>query len=297
MSLEIKRAVKFIFDDKNWLQKIVLGGVFYLAASFLHMFDGFSMGFITPLCSRLHLPFFTFPALINGIFNIFLLIALILLYAVPKGYIVQSVHNEIQSKEPLLPEWDTSLGKYFNLGINFFVIDLIYLAIIGIISAVPFIAGYTVYTLYPDNPMVASLGMFSAIFFCVPFLFIYALILPFIVCSYAEELNLKDAFRLDKIFGFIFNVLPEYLLALVLSFFLVIVWFMLSAALVCTCVGIVLMPFLILPMALIAMNLFAQTYKLAMQSKPEVLEEESKPEEVKSESTKPEVTEEEKEEN
>jgi len=302
MSLEIKRAVKFIFEDKNWLQKILLGGVFYFVASFLHMFDGFSLGFLTPVCTRLHLPIFTFPVVLNGMFSLlafslFMLVVFILLYSIPKGYIIQSMHNEINSKEPLLPEWDSLLGRYFNLGINFFIIDLIYLAIIAVISAIPFIAGYTVYTLYPENPMVGSLGIFSAIFFCLPFFFIYALILPFIVCSYAEGLNIKDAFKLDRIFALVFNVLPEYLLTLVLTFCLVIVWFLLSTAMVCTCLGIVLLPFLILPMALIAMNLFAQTYKLALQNKPEVSEEESQQEQAEPRRTEPETSEEKTEEN
>jgi hypothetical protein len=293
MSLEIKRAVKFIFDDKNWLQKIALGGVFYFVASFFHMFDGFSMGFLTPICTRMHLPILTLPFVLNGMFsllafNLFMMIVFILLYAIPKGYIIQSMHNEINSEEPVLPEWESALGKYFRMGVSLFAINLIYLVIIGIISIIPFIAGYSVYALYPDNPMVASLGMFAAIFFCLPFVFIYTLILPFIVCTYAEKLNVKDAFKLDRIFSLIFNVLPEYLLTFVLTFFLVIVWFLLSMAMVCTCVGIVLMPFLILPMGLISMNLFAQTYKLALQNKSD---------DTKADNAEPDIIEQEKPEN
>ncbi|OGH97025.1 MAG: hypothetical protein A2104_09720 [Candidatus Melainabacteria bacterium GWF2_32_7] len=258
MSVDIKKAFYFPFRDNLWLQKLLIGGIFFFAVFILHTIMGF-------LNAVVRIPISDYgtqmPLITRGIKAIFSLFMTVLIYAIPMGYVLQSVHNEIKGETPLLPDWDSKFLSYFKYGLYFFAANFLYLFIIAIVAAIPTMISSIVFGLYRDNPIVSILSLTFIVLFVTPFVLIYLVILPFIATSYADNFNFQDAFKLDKIFIGISRVIPDYLASAGLSIIILLLIPLLLVLSVCTCIGILVIPFLILPALLIVLNLFSQTYK------------------------------------
>jgi len=92
-------ALSYIFQDKDWLKKTVLGGFFLFIAAF-------SGGIL----------FFA------AFFSI--------------GYYVSVLRHVMQGAEKPLPEWDNNWGKFFTDGLMGALIIFVYLIVIGGLGAI-----------------------------------------------------------------------------------------------------------------------------------------------------------------
>ncbi|EKE02908.1 MAG: hypothetical protein ACD_20C00316G0006 [uncultured bacterium] len=262
MSIDIKKAFTFPFKAANWPQKLLIGGIFFFAVFIIHTIIGFLNAVImgTPM-AHYEIQASLIVRGLEAILSFIMSILAILVYAIPFGYALQSAHNEINGKEPLLPDWDSKFLDYFKYGMYFFAINILYLFILVAIAAVPTMISGVVFGLYQDNPIVSLLSLTFVVLFVAPFILIYLAILPFIATTYADNFNFQDSFKLDKVFIGISRIIPDYLASLGLSLVILLLIPFLLVLSVCTCIGILLIPFLILPALLIVLNLFSQAHK------------------------------------
>ena len=91
-------ALSYIFQDKDWLKKTVLGG------------------------------FFLFIAVFSGI------LFFVAFFAI--GYYVSVLRHVMQGAEKPLPEWDNNWGKFFTDGLMGALIIFVYLIVIGGLGAI-----------------------------------------------------------------------------------------------------------------------------------------------------------------
>jgi hypothetical protein len=265
MAFDTKKALTFQFADNEWPQKLLIGGVFYFLSQIFFAFG------------KVGYPFFNFEILrfnhfeaLGSFIALTILALLLVLFSIgvsslPKGYILQSIHNEINDQTPLMPAWEDNYKTYFIHGLYIYLINFIYLAVFSIVIAIPASIGSFAYFIFRENTFVSALSMAFSCSVLVFFGLLYVFVIPFVETAYAKNFNFSDAFRLDQIAFSISKVLPEYLISVGLSVLILITLLFVYGILTCTCLGILLIPFAGFSAILIVANLFAQTYKLAQE--------------------------------
>jgi len=248
MSLDVKKAFTFPFKDPPWKKKLFIGGLFYLIISVL----SFVMQVVNHPPGNLHAQYQP-----NGLLILLIGILSALIGAFGTGYTAQSVHNEIKNEPTLLPEWNSKFFTYFKYGISLLLINSVYIIVISIFIILLVIGFH-------------SVSVIMLILSCL-FLIPYMLIQPIIFTCYSENFKISDGFNLMKINDAIATNFTDYLTSIGLSILVYTAFIILTVVLTCTIIGAIIPSFLSLPVGLITMNLFAQTYKNA-HSKGEFIE-------------------------
>lgn len=267
MQIDIKKAFKFPFTENDWIQKLVIGSVFYFVSISISSFGEFLNSFIKH-GNRYNLNINPFEIILLLIFIIFLTLVSAAIKAIPAGYVLQSVHNEINNDNNLLPDWDSNFMLFFKRGLYLYLIGLIYTVSAIFILAIPTAIGFTIFFMYRNSPQISFIGIAFALAIIIPVVLFYILVIPFIQAAYAENFCFKDAFKLDRILVQISKVFPDYLVIFLISVIVIPVMYAgILFAFAVTCIGICLLPFaipfLMLPAQLIVTNLFAQAYRIA----------------------------------
>jgi hypothetical protein len=176
--MDIGKAFGFVFEDKNWIVKILIGaGIFFV---------GLILGFLV------------IPALVAG--------------AILTGYQVEITRRVIQGDLDTLPEWD-NWGQLITDGLKFIVIGIVYALpaiIVGLCLGVP--AGI----LSEDAPGLSS--ALSVLSSCLGILWsiVVAIFLPAAVAFFIDKDDLAAAFRFGEVFAFVRDNLPTYLVTFVM---------------------------------------------------------------------------------
>lgn len=263
MSLDIKKSFKFPFTEVNWPEKLLIGGLFVILIGITHLVQEISNYAYIYFSSYIYDKSLFFALYtIKIIFQILFIIIKILIVAIPAGYIIQSAHNEIINSDSLLPDWSGHFKEYFRKGLGYIAVMLLYTFILALICGIPLSLASLTSGL--SNSAIHN-ALISAIIvvIIVPVILIFSFLKPFIATTFAESFDIKQALRIDKILNRVFKVFPEYLASYGLSILLIFGIIFLSVLLVCTCLGIVFLPFIIMPVSLISTNMFAQIYKQA----------------------------------
>lgn len=261
MSIDIKRAFNKPFCDELWLQKMLTGGFFfYLILVFLIL-----IGIVNSIIGAFSFNYGYELSLIGKVMNIILVFISVFLgvfiSAIPIGYALKVAHNEIKAEDSYLPGWNSKINDYFNYGMNFYLINFLYLLMMGAIAAIPVTISAFIFNFYQDNPVISLISLIFIILFVTPFLLFYFVILPFIITSYADNFDFQSAFKLDGILVSISKVIPDYLVSIVLSIIIFSLLPLLISLLTFSCIGIFLLPFLILPIYIIILTLFSEAYR------------------------------------
>jgi|GEM_PF-1792096 len=258
MSIDIKKPVNLALSDPKWLEKLFIGGLFYFVFQVMNSIISLFNYFIR---NNIYISTVPDATLFSSIiFNFAILILFIFLTAIPFGYVLQSVHNQVNETGEFLPDWGDKMYFYFINGIKFLFIKFIYVVILFFLIMIVSLVGFAIYSTFITNIAVAysSIILFTTIGILITLS--YCLILPLIFISFAENYRITDAFNIKKYIRIIYNNIYDYILCDIAVFGLIILQIFLSILLVCTCIGILLIPFLYLPVFLIIINLFTQTY-------------------------------------
>jgi len=264
MSIDINKAINTTFKDPKWVQKLLIGGLFYFVIQFINSLIG-----IFNYISQNHFDFSRFPlfSIFSAIFfQLSILISLILLSAIPIGYVLQSVHNQIIAENEFLPEWRDNIYSYFINGLKYILIKFIYSFILFFLVSIPLILGISIFKIFIDNQIISYAGIILTSLVAVFVILGYVLILPLIFISFAENYVIQDSFNIKRMFGIFIKNINDFILCDLLVLAAFIIQILLSLLLVCTCIGILFIPFLYLPFFLIVMNLFTQAYLNAKSS-------------------------------
>jgi hypothetical protein len=176
--MDIGKAFGFVFEDEDWIVKVLIGaGVFVV-----------------------------------GILLSWLIIPLVLAFAILGGYQVEIVRRVIRGDLDALPKWD-NWGQLIADGLKVIVIAIVYALpaiLVGLCLGVP--AGIV----SEDAPGLSSaLSVFSS---CLGILWsiVVAILLPAAVAFFVDSDELAAAFRFGEILAFVRDNLSTYLVTFVM---------------------------------------------------------------------------------
>jgi hypothetical protein len=177
--MDIGKAFTFVFDDKDWIVKILIAAGITLV----------------------------------GIVFFWLIIPPFLAAFVLSGYGVEITRRVIRGDAEVLPAWE-DWGAFFTDGLKVFVIGIVYaLPIIAVSICLGIPAG-----ILSDNGESAA-SAFSALLSCINFLWgiVMAFLLPAAIASFVAKDDMAAAFRFGDVFALVRDNFVTYLLVAVLS--------------------------------------------------------------------------------
>jgi hypothetical protein len=177
--MDIGKAFTFVFDDKDWIVKILIAAGITLA----------------------------------GIVLFWLIIPPFLAALLLGGYGVEITRRVIRGDSEVLPAWE-DWGAFFTDGLKVFVIGIVYaLPIIAVSMCLGIPVG-----ILSDNGEDAA-GLFSALLSCLNFLWgiVMAFTLPAAIANFVAKDDMSAAFRFGDVFGLVRDNFVTYLLVAILS--------------------------------------------------------------------------------
>lgn len=177
--MDIGKSFAFVFEDKDWIVKILIAAAIVLVGSLLGVL--------------------VIPAIIAGV--------------LVSGYGVEITRRVIRGTLDGLPEWD-DWGALFKDGLMVLIIGLVYALPIIIVSMC---LGIPIGAFSEDASELSSVLWFFLS--CLSFLYTIAMsiVLPAAIATYADEDDLGAAFRFGEIFGLVRDNLSTYLITFVMS--------------------------------------------------------------------------------
>jgi hypothetical protein len=198
---------------------------------------------------------------------ILFLVLMFLSYALPAGYILETVKLEVYNRASVMPSWSGNIKRFFINGAKLIAIFMIYTVGIWCVILIPGLllgvatGGFE----QGSNDIVQAIGLAFAIIYMIAVFVIlvgFQVIFPMIVVHFAAEARFLAAFEIVTILKKIFSNFLYYILALILAFITLIIIPIISMLVCCTVVGALLFPLILLFIQpIIVMNLFAQVYK------------------------------------
>ena len=176
--MDIGKSFGFVFEDKEWVTKILIGALILLAGVLLGIF--------------------VIPAILAG----FLL----------SGYGVEITRRVIRREAEVLPVWD-NWGDLLIDGLKVWVIGVVY-ALPIIISS---ICLGTPIGILSENSESAG-AILSAILGCINLLWgiVMAFLLPAAIALFVDKDDLGAAFRFGEVFGLVRDNFSTYLITAVM---------------------------------------------------------------------------------
>lgn len=184
MNLDIGKAFTFVFEDQNWITKVLIGG-------------GLILGGIITVVGWL----FTGPVIL--------------------GYCVQVLRNVYAGNPQPLPEWD-NWGERWIDGFKAWVVSLV-MAIPLIIVALVIQVPANILNATSDSGVSGAGTALSLCGGCLSFLLSIgvALIIPIAVARYATTNNIGNALQIGEIFATLRQNIGLYIIVALLSTFAV----------------------------------------------------------------------------
>lgn len=183
--MDIGKAFSFVFEDKDWVVKILIA-IGILVAGFV-------------------LSWLLIPAIVAGI--------------VLNGYALEITRRVIRGDATVLPPWE-AWGQIFVDGLMVAIITFVYalpIIILSLCLGVPaqWVAEGSATSISARETisifMSSSLGCFGLLWGIV-----MSLMVPAAIARYAVSSNLADAFQLGEVFALVRNNLGTYLLTAVM---------------------------------------------------------------------------------
>jgi hypothetical protein len=181
--MDVGAAFSYMFDDREWVKKIAIGGGIFLGSMIL------------------------LPVLLIGVLLLFPLF----------GYMMEALKNVYESRPLPLPVW-SNIGRLFKTGFAVFIITLVYnipalilICAVGSVQALP--------AMIEMNP--EATGTFAITLFCLYTLLFLAFILvnalvPAGLIRYAQFGTLRSTFQFGEVFNFIQANIGDYVITVLL---------------------------------------------------------------------------------
>ncbi|MEJ2211138.1 MAG: DUF4013 domain-containing protein [Anaerolineae bacterium] len=177
--MDIGKAFGFVFEDENWIVKVLIGaGIFAVAI----------------------------------LFSWVILIPLIIGMAILGGYQIEIVRRVIHGQVDGLPEWD-DWGKLIVDGLKYIVIGIVY-ALPAII--VSLCLGVPAGIISDNSPGLSSALSLLSSCLSVLWAIVISIVLPAAVAFFVEEDDLGAAFRFGEVLAFVRDNLSTYLVTFVM---------------------------------------------------------------------------------
>ncbi len=258
MSLNLVNAFTFVFKEKNWFAKILIGSILFFFIKIIQ----FAMDFV----QSDSIPAFNLAMLSKGAVESLLIIAvvyfgaLILLaisiwmHSASFGYIITTLGRYMKGEEDVMPDWDDVVGCLFKRGFKFFIALFVIIAAISLLSA----ATYMLFILSMlVSPFLAlSLGLLSV------FITVYVCVMsPALLMSFCENYRFIRALDFVRARQIALKSFGEYVLMLLMLVGVFVVttlvsWFVFSMK-----IGFLILPFLCFYIFIVMGNIIGQYYQ------------------------------------
>ncbi len=182
--MDIGKAFTFVFEDEDWVVKIVIAAAVLLA--------GIVVG---SLCFWI------------------VFIPTILAFALPAGYAVEITRRVIGGRQDVLPAWD-QWGELFIDGVKVILIGIVYYLPSIIVSAIlgPITGAFSDQASWVGALFGSLLGCFNLLWFIAA-----SLLLPAAIAFYADRGQVAHALRFGEVFGLVRDNLTTYVITAVMS--------------------------------------------------------------------------------
>lgn len=272
MKINLERCITAPFSSSGERSLVVI----YLIAVGLSLITFFIQ---VPLAIYGQITFFLAPAdlnfssfMTNILFSILISTVGPLLINLPvliplMGYWSETIRLEYQNEACILPVWQNNWAKFLSDGFKIFLILLVYILSISALTMIPVLFNSLIVkiAINSNQELLKSLSIFTGIastIIAILLIFIFIILLPFIMIHFSVKKNILAAFDLKSIFSKVFSNLTDYFIALILSIIIVSTILFNTFALVCSCVGVLLIPLLVeFIFPIMILNLFTQIYK------------------------------------
>ena len=256
MPVSCVNAFKFVFKEKNWFVKLLIGAllVFFVKVIALSM-DILHSDALPHLEKLFASDGYSGPiALILLYFGAIILIALaVFAHSCTLGYVITTIRRYMRAEEDIIPDWDAVIGKLFRRGFKYFMAGFVYLLALYIFGVS---AKFAALTALPAAPFIAMLIALVALF-----LIVYALfMMPALLMSFCEQDKLLSALNVVRARQLMLKSIGKYTLTQIGLFSIFLFTVFISAVFFRTTVGIVILPFVVFYMSIVQGNLIAQYY-------------------------------------
>ena len=178
------------------------------------------------------------------------------------GYAFAYINNIYRGNETM-PEWENNFSKYFSIGIQYSILNFIYMYIA---PSLPYLI--VILVLLPWiilNPESAVFIMAITLQLCAILSTVLQILglLMFMASSvlFLENLSFEYALSPKNIFVFMKNNMTETCILFLINLVMAIILTVVSSVLLVTCLGILFIPFALFLIQIITLHLFMQIYK------------------------------------
>lgn len=180
--MDVGKSLSFVFEDKQWLEKILIGGLILLG---------------TIVLSWTVIGFFVGAGLLYG-------------------YMIEVVRNVRRGEAYPLPEWD-NWGDKIALGLKYLVVYLVW-SLPLLIVWIPFVILSAIAGSSSSDTAAGLVGVASICFSCLAMLYGLVLLLasPGITIRFAERGNIADGLAVSSILAFTREHIGDVLIAVIM---------------------------------------------------------------------------------
>lgn len=269
--IDLERALKYIFEDKEWVKKVAPFALVMLVVSILSNMLQLTTNFSSVIADSVEargsaLMATLLLSFVPALLLILLSLALIPFYIYLKGYMLQVMRNVYTEALPTLPEHQP-LAEKFRLFFSYFLVVigpiLISMIIFGAML-IPMIFSFVAFA-GNENPMFLIVGIFSVmlfVLFAICFAVVFqGVIQPAMIYIYFKTGNVKAAYSLKNLGDVIkkgwvkllVTGVVIYAISMVVGFLVLFSWFCLM--------GWLMQPIATVYLMLVSSYLYGDVYK------------------------------------
>ena len=238
MSIDLFKAFASVKEDKNWIKKILIGGLLMLAAALLDIGSSYLL------------------EKSQYVWSLLLLVLVVVAGMYPLAFIFSTLHKQINSDSNAMSEWNEKnlLLSGFKAAVANLLMGIVYIVLFGVVFCLFLVSAMILQT----NALLGIIMMLLSIILSFIWILLMYLLLPLSYACYGKTLKITSIVNFKKIFAiFTQNQSKVWLL---------FAWFILYSIivpvayviLVVSVVGILLIPFFTFYLWIVVMNLIAQ---------------------------------------
>lgn len=232
MGISLKQAFIFVPQDKNWVSKVLIGGLLLFFPVFAFIFPGIKRMIFDPINYYM--------------VTMYSLLVLVCLLAI-SGYFFKVLHNRIVHENGRMPSWKF-IAYFIHIGfksyVGGFIFSIPFLVVMGLLL---FISPLTF------NGVSAALLVVGAVLYVI-----YTAMYIMLALNFAIDFKISSFFNIKKAFALIQHNLINYVILVCECILVSLCMLILSVLLVNGQILGLLLPFVSFYICLVFADLFAQ---------------------------------------
>lgn len=267
MELNIENAIKYMFKDKEWKKKFLIGSLFMVGMVIMNVISELSRMLSDVKPEQIKPYMEMIPAIL--IVTVFLFVIGSILNIFVTGYFAKNINLRIFKPNSNLLEW-RNWGNMFFVGVKATAAILIYFLIFGLLLLLPLIVIIgLIATKEKILILLVSLFTIGVIFLAS---IIFAFFLGAASLAFNTDLKFSSYFNFKLIKKFITKNFFQFFIYIILVTAIAIAVNIINSILMLTVVGIILMPVILFYQFMVQNDLAAQFVRQTLELPQEEIE-------------------------